>query len=95
MPTARFLPRAAVPVCAHVALALYDADACHQLVRVVLVHARATLVLHDYVYLSPCVCIHAHRMCSRACSLVLHDADTYEQLGTRLRACSPGVQPSR
>ena len=45
----------AVPVCAHVALALCDADACHQLVLVVLVRARATLTLYDYVYLSPCV----------------------------------------
>ena len=55
MPTACLLPRAAVPVCAHVALALYDADACHQLVLVVLVRARATLTLYNYVYLSPCV----------------------------------------
>ena len=74
MPTACLLPRAAVPVCAHVALALYDADACHQLVRVVLVHARATLALYDYVYLSPCVCIHAHAL---ACCVHIHGCSLY------------------
>ena len=87
MPTAR--------TCAHTCfLALYDADACSQLVLAVLARAHAALVLYDpytcnHLVLAVLVYDHA--------ALVLYDADACQQLVLAklvLSAYSPGAVPA-